>query len=253
MRRNHILAFLSLVASLVLTVPNAARAQCPALPNNLTNDTTADATQVMANLNALLGCINTNVASRGLFSGQMSSAIPSQSSTGLVTWLNQGTATVSNDANGMYFMMPSNGSANIARGLYGPAPTPPYTRTILLLYNEFNVGASYVLFGWYDRSHKLQTIGFLNNANQGWFTWNSFSSIQTVTPFAIPILEFLWVRLADDGTNYTMSYSFDGVHFYTITTGAKSSGWLTSSGYSNIFVGCDCYASVAHFTVLSYQ
>jgi hypothetical protein len=36
-----------------------AQAQCPALPNQLTNGQIADATQVMANYNALLNCLNT--------------------------------------------------------------------------------------------------------------------------------------------------------------------------------------------------
>jgi hypothetical protein len=38
---------------------NAAEAQCPTLPYNLTNGQAADATQVMANYNALLTCLNT--------------------------------------------------------------------------------------------------------------------------------------------------------------------------------------------------
>jgi hypothetical protein len=46
-----------LIALLLLS--GTAEAQtCGALPNNLQNNTTADATQVMANFNALLGCIN---------------------------------------------------------------------------------------------------------------------------------------------------------------------------------------------------
>ena len=303
------------------------RSQCTALPYQLTNGQTADATQVMANFNALLACINGSVntgsagqlgyyattgntisgkslsdlidsafgstrgsilergasgwalvppgtsgnvltsngpgadpsylaavaGSRGLFSGQMSNAIPSQASSGLSTWLNQGTASESDDANGMYFVMPSNSNSSMARGLYGPAPTPPYTRTILLLYDEVNAGNSYALFGWYDGSAKLQTLAYSNNSNQGWYAWNSYSSLQSSTSFAFPIWQFIWFRLADDGTNYTMSYSNDGVHFYTITSGAKSSGWLGSSGYANIFVGCDCFRAVAHFEVLSYQ
>lgn len=192
-------------------------------------------------------------SSRGLFGGQMSASIPNQSLTGLSTWLNQGTATESDDANGMYFTMPNNGGNNTARGLYGPAPTPPYVRTILLLYNEVNTGNSYVLFGWYDSFAKMQTISYNNNSNMGWYTWNIYSSLQTINQFAIPIWEFIWLRLADDGTNYTMSYSLDGVHFYTIASGAKSSGWLGSAGYSNLFIGCDCYQVIAHFVILSYQ
>lgn len=328
MHWKQIRLFCAAIAFVALAGMEKASADCTSLPYTLTNGQVADATQVMANFNALLACVNkgqvnsgtagqlgyyaangtaisgqslsdfldSSVGStrgailergptgwsllppgttgnvltsngtgadpsylpsangnRGLFSGQMSPVIPSQAATGLSTWLNQGTATESDDANGMYFTMPSNGSTNIARGLYGPAPTPPYTRTILLLYNEVNVGTSYVLFGWYDGSTKLQTVAYTNNGNRGWYYWNSYSSLQTINQFSIPIWEFIWLQLADDGTNYTMSYSLDGVHFFPITTGAKSSGWLGPSGYANIFIGCDCYSAVAHFTVLSYQ
>ncbi len=43
-----------------ITVGSAHAQSCGPLPNTLTNNTTADATQVMANFNALLNCINTN-------------------------------------------------------------------------------------------------------------------------------------------------------------------------------------------------
>lgn len=326
MRPYTLCAVMLAGAGLVLGQVDAARAQC-ALPYQITNGQTADASKVMANFNALVTCLNGTVNSgtagqvgyyattgksisgqslpalidssigstrgsilergatgwslvtpgasgtvltsngsgtdpsylpaasggRGLFSGQLSPTIPSQSATGLSNWLNQGTATESDDANGMYFTLPSNGNSNIARGLFVAAPTPPYSRTILVLYNEVSAGGAYMLFGWYDGSAKLQTIAYNNNTNQGWYTWNSYSSLQTINQFKIPIYQFMWLRLEDDGTNYTMSYSNDGVHFYTITTGAKSSGWLGTYGYSNIFVGCDCFQAVAHFSIVSYQ
>jgi hypothetical protein len=313
------LAFSAIIAT-------EADAQCT-LPIQLTNGQTADATQVMANFNALANCINAAVNSgtagqvgyyatngntisgvslsdlidssigstrgsilergangwallppgasgtvltsqgagtdpqflssgtgvRGLFSGQMSPAVPSQSATGLSTWLNQGPATESDDANGMYFTVLSNGSNNILRGLTGAAPSAPYSRTLLLLFNEVNAGSSYVSFGWYDGSAKAQTISYSSNGNRGIFTWNSPTSLQGLQSFNIPVFQLIWFRLEDDGTNYTMSYALDGVHFFTITSGAKSSGFLGATGYSNIFIGCDCYSSDGHFSVLSYQ
>jgi hypothetical protein len=47
------------VIGLLLGTISAANAQCPAVPNQLTNGQIADATQVMANFNAMLNCINT--------------------------------------------------------------------------------------------------------------------------------------------------------------------------------------------------
>jgi hypothetical protein len=58
MRGNDALALVAVVVGLV-SGGGAAMAQCPAVPNLLTNGQTADATQVMANFNALQNCLNT--------------------------------------------------------------------------------------------------------------------------------------------------------------------------------------------------
>ncbi len=57
MRRNSVLLSLFLLAGLIMVGSNAARAQCT-LPYTLTNTQPADATQVMANFNALIACFN---------------------------------------------------------------------------------------------------------------------------------------------------------------------------------------------------
>jgi hypothetical protein len=59
MRRGGALSIIPTAICLVLGAVNAAQATCPALPYSLTNGLTADATQVMADLDALLNCINT--------------------------------------------------------------------------------------------------------------------------------------------------------------------------------------------------
>ncbi len=60
MHRKHILTIL-FALGLIFGEINVAEAQCTALPYQLTNGQTADATQVMANFNALLACINGSV------------------------------------------------------------------------------------------------------------------------------------------------------------------------------------------------
>jgi len=57
MRRCYFLVLRTALLSLALVVHGSAWAQCT-LPHALTNGQTADATQVMANFNALLTCIN---------------------------------------------------------------------------------------------------------------------------------------------------------------------------------------------------
>ncbi|HLJ64987.1 MAG TPA: hypothetical protein VKT70_12820 [Stellaceae bacterium] len=65
---------LSLLALFVLPLSGALAQNCPPNPNNLTNGTPADATQVMANFNNLLNCINalgTGVGRNRLVNGAM--------------------------------------------------------------------------------------------------------------------------------------------------------------------------------------
>ncbi len=57
MRWNSVLAALSAFACVILPGSNAAEAECT-LPYQFTNGQTADASQVMANFNALLACVN---------------------------------------------------------------------------------------------------------------------------------------------------------------------------------------------------
>jgi len=56
MRMTFVLSLAATLALVALATPNDARAACT-VPNTLTNGTTADATQVMANFNALTACI----------------------------------------------------------------------------------------------------------------------------------------------------------------------------------------------------
>ena len=58
MQMNAICAAASCSLCIVLSGLGEARAQCPALPNQLVNGQTADATQVMANFSQLLTCLN---------------------------------------------------------------------------------------------------------------------------------------------------------------------------------------------------
>ena len=78
MIRNIVAAFLF---SFVLG--SSALAQSCSVPNTLTNGTNADANQVMANLNAILACVNNQAAPRGYLSGLTLSTAGSSASFGI--------------------------------------------------------------------------------------------------------------------------------------------------------------------------
>lgn len=61
---KKLLVALFLLTGLLLPAPAQAAVSC-SVPFNLTNGTTADATQVMANYNAILTCLSTSAASSG--------------------------------------------------------------------------------------------------------------------------------------------------------------------------------------------
>ncbi len=94
------------VALVAVTFTSGALAQNCTVPNNLTNGTNADATQVMANFNALLACVNNlnnqNVA-RGYLSG-LTLSTPGGSSGFAVT---QGVAVSSDNTTSMQLSVAS--------------------------------------------------------------------------------------------------------------------------------------------------
>ena len=57
MRKTTLLALIASAAAISMAAPQLARAQCT-VPYQLTNGQTADATQVMGDINALLSCLN---------------------------------------------------------------------------------------------------------------------------------------------------------------------------------------------------
>lgn len=175
---------------------------------------------------------------RGLWSGSLS-LIPTSSNTGLSTWLNQGTASVSDAASGVFIDAPSAGTFSL-KGRTKAAPSTPYTVTALVSMLG-SANGSYVGIGWYDGTNKLHIVG-LNIFSGTWtilsaklntptsYNGNDTSLTWMTAPFVYPI----WLQISDDGTNVTFRYGVDGANFKDLNTIAKASGFLGSSGYSNI-------------------
>ncbi|MGP0060687.1 MAG: hypothetical protein ACLPID_15510 [Beijerinckiaceae bacterium] len=176
--------------------------------------------------------------SGGLYS-QVLSQTPTSAGTGLSTWLNQGSTSVSDSAVGICLTAPAGANAMSAR--YMTAPSPPYTITALVSFTRndasVNNGAG---IGWYDGSSKLHLIDYLNNngnapylAVEDWnstTSWNGFDTTSAHNMFAQPI----WLQIQDNGTNVSFAFSQDGANFLQLFSVAKSSAWLGASGYNNI-------------------
>ena len=195
----------------------------------------------------------------GLFN-QVLSSTPTQSGTGLTTWLHQNLASVSDGATGMCLQSP-NASALAISGLYGPAPSTPYTITALIAVAKNTNEYDGVALGWYDGSNKTHAISLSTQGGNGndvqvdyWNNPTNYAGTNWTTNslgsnvFSQPI----WFQIEDDGTTVYFRYGYDGVNFITGYSVAKSSGWLGSGGYSNVLFYTNPQGGTNIATLLSW-
>jgi hypothetical protein len=189
---------------------------------------------------------------------QVMSATPTSASTGLTTWLNQGSAAVSDSAVGVCIDAPTSGTSTNLTGRYMAAPTAPYTITALIAATRASTSFSGAGIGWYDGSAKLHLLSYsINNGGVPYLLvnkWNSVTSFNAAdftssnNAFAQPI----WLRVADDGTNVSFAFSQDGYTFIPLFSVAKASGFLGASGYSNVIFFVDPRGGRSLSTVMSW-
>jgi hypothetical protein len=301
MRRHATVAALAAICFWGMGAMTGAHAKCP-IPHIMANGQMPDATQMMANFNALVTCLSTGgatnsiqynagagslaglgpltdgqlaigstgsapqaqalsagtgiaitnaagsvtiartaaTAGTGLYQ-QIMSATPTSASTGLTTWLNQGSAVVSNSAVGLAIDAPPSGTTNLS-GRYAAAPSTPYTITALLGATRNSVSGSMAGIGWYDGTAKLQVLSYETSGGGTsgpvirvrQFTNPTTASTVNFTSANNFFSEPIWLQIQDDGTNVSFGFSQDGVNFLIVYSVAKSSGFLGGSGYSNL-------------------
>jgi len=172
---------------------------------------------------------------------QVMSATPTASSTGLATWLNHGTSTVSDATVGVTMDVPPIGAtaANMT-GRYKAAPATPYTVTALVGATRSANNNNAVGIGWYDGTNKLHLITLSMFNGVAPFVevtkWNSPTSYVSADfgSFWNGYSQPIWLRIRDDGTTISFSFSQDGANFLPVFSVAKASGFLGASGYSNV-------------------
>lgn len=193
-----------------------------------------------------LNAVATPGTGGGLFSSQLTT-IPTVSSTGLSNFLGTGAASADTAA-GVLVSGTSGGMGAYTTSV----PGTPYTITALV---AASAAASAVPgLGWTDGT-KVQFIyastafGILvqNNSNI-----TTFAAGPATLATAIGNFKLVWLRINDNGTNVTFSYSNDGVNFSSAYTIAKASGYLGSSGYTHIFVGAPGGSGTQNNTVMAW-
>lgn len=199
---------------------------------------------------------NGTEAGHGLYARSMS-ATPTAAGTGLSSWLNQGGATVADNAVGITITAPTSGTTPNLIARYMVAPSTPYTITSLIAVTRNSNSANGIGIGWYDGTAKLHVLSFTLNTSYPVLQVNKWTSATafSANDFASAINAFpqpLWLQIKDDGTNVSFSFSQDGTFFVTLFSVAKASGFLGATGYSNVVFFVNPQGSQTFGTLLSW-
>ena len=191
---------------------------------------------------------------RGLYSGIMS-AVPTQASTGLDTWVNQDSATADDTEVGLQIVNPTTGADDNIRGLVMPVPSTPYTLTALL--ELASIAGSYpsALLGWADSgSTKTHAVSICGDGRSGLVSPTGYSSWSfSGAPVFTRDGRRVWLQFSDDGTTIAVRWSISGVYWHTLYSGDKASSHLGATGYNRLFFGASSSGITGVATLLSWS
>lgn len=185
---------------------------------------------------------------------QVMSATPTSSNTGYSNWGNQVSATVTDAETGVY-LAGAQSAGNISIR-YKTVPSTPYAATFLVETAHVDGGSQRCVLGWYDGT-KIQCIAHYGTTLYvvGYTSLTAGAAASSVmTSSNIEPPELSWFRLEDDGTNVSFYYVPGGSPSskWLLYSVAKASGYLGSSGYTNLFFGINRNQAKQGLTVLSY-
>jgi hypothetical protein len=158
------------------------------------------------------------------------------SGTPAFSWANQGGASVSNTNGGEILTVPGSSSTNL-RIRYIAAPATPYSIVACFTFGMNSTNYQNAGLCFYNTSSgKLVTFGPITGATTG-VAVQEFSAPTAfaATPLGGILLSPsgpIYLKVRDDGTNFTFSYSTDGVNFVQAYQVSRT-GYLTpqSVGY----------------------
>lgn len=170
------------------------------------------------------------------------------------SWVNQGTATVTQSNGVVYLEGPSQAGLN-ARSRVVTAPATPYTITALIqavVPAMANIGVGLV---WRESGTSKLTFLMLSQTGvrQANFTNDTtFSADVTTFTALFAAGTMVWLRMTDDGTNLITSFSFDGVIYHQLASVLRGSFFTTAPNQMGLSVFCTSSAGIQGENVFSW-
>jgi hypothetical protein len=156
---------------------------------------------------------------------------------------NHGAEVAVDDGAGIYLSEAAHSGSDNHRVYYKAAPATPYAITALVMM-EVCVTTYPVIdpLGWRDSvSGKLEMWTVQGGASSIPTTVDKWTNATTNSshPYVqtVPVKNFNWYKIRDDGTNVYFYTSVDGVHFQQWYTEVKSAGFLGATGYNQVWFG----------------
>lgn len=183
-----------------------------------------------------------------------------------LTWLNQGSATATDNNGVLYMEIPSGAGDNI-RGLYKTIPSAPYTLEVLVepiwagqafaragMFLYDNVSAELITHWWDTGTGPLAAGPTIVSSN--WNSVTSFNGNITASADHYNVLRRwfgikpVWFRIRDDNTNHHFEFSLDRVKWFKVGQQART-GFLTATHWGIAMEGFNSSAKngmvVYHF------
>ncbi len=188
-------------------------------------------------------------AEDGLYAPQLAGGVSTLAGIGSYTWLNQESATIGDSDAGVRLQIPADASDQV-RGIYWTAPAPPYELRVLVMFDAVGNGARAGV-GWKSAGSQMQTVHLRFNGEHQVeaINWLDVDFPQSDMHSATPALPRAWLLLGDDGTDFYVGVSYDGVNFKELFRDDKATGYLSGS-YGNILFWGDANGGGAFGTTL---
>ena len=158
-----------------------------------------------------------------------------------------GTTSLVDSPIGPFLKETASQNSIILRGMTIASPSTPYTIDATLSVYGPSDGNNTFGMGWTDGTKYQAMEVFVTNSapivNKLVVEHYSNATTFTATDCGPVFFQYspseVYFRVSDDGTNVTFSNSVDGVSFIQLFTVAKSSGYLGTSGYTNVGIFID--------------